>query len=60
MIKFNEDINCHTCKYGYFERLSESGNHNLCGKGNCYLCAAQYGECDDYEKGVPPEGKEEM
>ena len=35
MTKFNEDINCHTCKYGYFEDISEDGQHNLCGKRNC-------------------------
>nr|DAH99466.1 MAG TPA: hypothetical protein [Caudoviricetes sp.] len=58
MVKFDKDINCHTCKYGYFEDVSDEGYHNLCGKRNCYLCAKIYGKCADYERGTPPEGKE--
>jgi hypothetical protein len=58
MAKFDKITNCRTCKYGYFEDVSDFGYHNLCGRRNCYLCAADYGECADYEKGAPPEGKE--
>lgn len=57
---FTDEINCNTCKYGYFEDISPDGWHNLCGAYNCYLCAENCGYCDDYEKGTPPEGKEEM
>ena len=59
-MEFNENINCNTCKYGYFKGFSSDGWHNICGAGNCYLCAIRNGECDDYEEGKPPEGSEEM
>lgn len=59
-MKFNEEVNCSTCKHGYFEEFSWDGWHNLCGAGHCYLCAGQCGYCGDYEHGTPPEGKEEM
>lgn len=55
-MKFNKEINCNTCKYGYFKDLSYDGCHNLCGADNCYLCAMSYDFCEDYEKGQPPEG----
>lgn len=58
MTKFDKDTNCHTCKYGYFEDVSDEGYHNLCGKRNCYVCAKIYGGCVDYERGTPPEGRE--
>ena len=56
--KFNEEINCNTCKHGYCSYIDDY--HNICGAGNCYLCAKSFGECDDYEKGTPPENAEEM
>ena len=59
-IKFNDKINCYTCKHGYFKDFSWDGWHNLCGAYHCYLCAENYGECDDYEEGIPPEGAEPM
>lgn len=57
MTKFDKDTNCHTCKYGYFENVSDEGYHNLCGKRNCYLCAKICGKCADYEKGHAARGK---
>lgn len=57
---FTDEINCNTCKHGYFKDISPDGWHNLCGEDNCYLCAQRSGYCDKYEKGTPPEGKEEM
>ena len=60
MCEFNEQINCNTCKHGYFAGFSYDGFHNLCGAGRCYLCAQQYEYCNYYEEGTPPEGKEEM
>ena len=59
-MKFTEEDNCKTCKYGYFNDFSWDGYHNLCGSpdGYCYLCQQKWGECDGYEKGDIPEGKE--
>ena len=59
-MEFNEEVNCETCKHGYFAGISGDGWHNLCGAGNCYLCARNYGCCDDYEKGEPPKDKASM
>lgn len=56
-MKFNKELNCKTCKHGYFNGTSGDGWHNLCGAGNCYLCAQNYEECDDYEQGDAPENK---
>ena len=55
---FDENINCNTCRYGYFLMFSSDGFHNLCGEGMCYLCATSNGYCDYYENGEPPEGSE--
>lgn len=55
---FTKEINCQTCKYGYFKDISWDGWHNLCGADCCYLCATNNQYCDDYEKGNVPEGKE--
>ena len=57
-MKFTEKDNCETCKYGYFLDFDASSYHNMCGAWNCYLCAQNRRECDDYEKGNIPEGKE--
>lgn len=57
-MEFTEEHNCNTCKYGYFNDFSSDGYHNLCGAYNCYLCAQNSKECDEYEKGEVPEGKE--
>ena len=57
-MKFTKEDNCNTCKYGYFYDFDSSGYHNMCGAYHCYLCAQNQGECDDYEKGDIPEGKE--
>ena len=57
-MKFTKENNCNTCKYGYFQDFDSSGYHNMCGAWNCYLCAQNCGECDDYEKGNIPEGRE--
>lgn len=59
-MKFSEDINCQTCKYGYFKDISNDGWHILCGADNCYLCAENCRWCEDYEKGEIPEGKERV
>lgn len=59
-MEFTKDINCRTCKHGYFCGISWDSWHNLYGVGNCYLCAEQYGYCDEYEKGDIPEGKERV
>ena len=59
-IDFTEEINCKTCKHGYFKDFDSSGYHNMCGAWNCYLCATRDGYCYDYEKGEPPLGKEPM
>jgi len=58
MIKFDNEINCGSCKYGYLERFSNDGYHKLCGAEKCSLCATMRKECDSYEKGEIPEGKE--
>lgn len=60
IIEFNKDINCETCKYGYFVDYSSDGWHNLCGANNCYLCAEQSNYCNDYIKGDIPEGKKRI
>lgn len=60
MCEFNKEINCYTCKHGYFKDISSDGWHNLCGEDHCYLCAMNYGYCDDYEEGKPLEGSIEM
>lgn len=57
-MKFTKEDNCETCKHGYFFDFDYSGYHNMCGAYHCYLCAQYYGECNDYEKGDIPEGKE--
>ena len=57
-MEFTEEINCNTCKHGYFLDFSSDGFHNMCGAYVCYLCHQRYGSCDDYEKGEVPEGKE--
>lgn len=54
---FNNEINCYTCKYGYFNGFSCDGYHNFCGVEKCYLCAQQCEYCGDYEKGDVPKGK---
>ena len=59
-IIFDENTNCNTCKYGYFEDFDTTGWHNMCGKWNCYLCQSNYGYCYDYEKGTPPKDKQPM
>ena len=28
---FNEEVNCETCKYGYYNGVSDDMEHNLCG-----------------------------
>lgn len=55
---FDDDVNCESCKYGYFDTVTDDGNHSLCGGCRCYLCAEQYGYCDKYEKGDIPVGEE--
>lgn len=57
-MKFTETDNCDTCKNGYFLTFDSSGFHSICGAYECYLCAQRLGECDEYEKGDVPEGKE--
>lgn len=57
---FDENINCESCKYGYFKDFSLDGWHSLCGADNCYICAEQYGYCNDYEEGNIPKGKERI
>lgn len=57
-MKFTETDNCDTCKNGYFLTFDSSGEHNCCGAYKCYLCAQRRGECNEYEKGDVPEGKE--
>lgn len=57
-MKFTKEDNCNTCKHGYFYDFDSSGYHNMCGAYHCYLCAQNYEECDDYERGDIPEGKE--
>jgi len=57
-MKFTKEDNCNTCKHGYFQDFDSSGYHNMCGAWHCYLCIQNCGECDDYEKGDIPEGKE--
>jgi hypothetical protein len=59
-MKFDENINCETCKYGYFLDYSDDGYHNLCGAGECYLCARLHNKCDFYEQGNIPEGSERV
>ncbi len=59
-MEFNEEINCKTCKHGYFKDIDSSGWHNLCGADNCYLCAQNCQYCDDYEKGEVSDGVEPM
>lgn len=56
-MEFTKEVNCQTCKYGYFAGFSMDGWHNLCGSGRCYLCAERDDECDWYEQGDVPEGK---
>ena len=52
---------CETCRFGYFEDFDSTGWHNLCGAGHCYLCHQMFGgECDGYEKGPIPDGKDPM
>ncbi len=58
LICFDENINCSTCKHGYYN--GSDGDHNLCGVDNCYLCAEQAECCHDYKKGDIPEGKERI
>lgn len=55
---FDENINCNTCKHGYFKNISWDGC--LCGANNCYLCAQKCEYCDDYEAGDVPEEKKPM
>ena len=59
-MKFTKEDNCDTCKYGYFLNFNWDGYHSLCGSpdGYCYLCQQILGECDGYEKGDIPKGKE--
>lgn len=57
---FDENVNCNTCKHGYFKAISDDGWHNLCGADNCYLCAQNCEYCDDYEEGTPPYGAKLM
>ena len=56
-VEFTKEINCGTCKNGYFECLSLDGWHNCCGAGRCYLCQSRQGRCSKYEKGDVPKGK---
>lgn len=50
---------CDTCKHGYFADFDCTGEHNLCGAGNCYLCVQSFNiDCDDYEKGKPEHDSE--
>ena len=48
---------CEGCKHFYDLDFSLDGWHNCCAEGRCYLCADNRGECDEYEKGDVPEGK---
>lgn len=57
---FNEEVNCETCKYGYYNGVSDDMEHNLCGANRCYLCAEQYEYCDMYECGTIPYGTESV
>lgn len=59
-MKFDENINCNTCKYGYFLDISPDGNHNMCGAYECYLCAQLKNRCDSYEQGEPPKYSEPL
>lgn len=59
-MNFTDEINCGTCIHGYFMDFSFDGFHNLCGAGNCYLCAENNGRCYDYEKGDVPKDKERL
>lgn len=59
-MKFNEEVNCESCRHGYFVDYSHDGWHMLCGKFRCYLCAKKQRECDDYEEGSPPEDKDDL
>ena len=56
--EFDDEINCESCKYGYFDTVTDDGNHSLCGAVRCYLCAESMGYCDKYEKGDIPAGEE--
>ncbi len=57
MKDYDKGTVCEGCKHFYDLDFDLSGWHNCCAKGDCYLCADNYGECDDYEKGDVPEGK---
>jgi hypothetical protein len=57
---FDKEVNCQTCKHGYYKDISPDGWHNWCGANTCYLCSMQYGYCDEYEKGDIPDGKERV
>lgn len=59
-INFNNEVNCQTCKHGYFKTISWDGNHNWCGADMCYLCSEEYQYCDSYEMGDVPEGKDRL
>jgi hypothetical protein len=59
-MQFDKDKNCDTCKHGYFLDFSLDGYHNLCGAGECYLCAKIHRKCDSYEQGEAPDNSEPM
>ena len=59
-MNFDENVNCNTCKHGYFNGISLDGDHNLCGASHCYLCAQKYKHCSLYEAGDVPDDKEPM
>lgn len=54
--KYDDEHNCYNCRFGYFDGFSSDGWHNLCGAGNCYLCAQNNEYCEEYEFGDVPDG----
>ena len=60
-MKKNEEAKgtkCGKCKYFYDLDFSLEGYHNCCSEYNCYLCNGYGKNCDDFEEGEVPQGKE--